>query len=99
MERPITRLFGTVVAALPPADADQGLRTRFLGDLGQYSQQVGVLPPRHQAARVDTLSLTALLRLEQTQRQLPQPRQVLRAVPRPMPLVILAETNVQHPVQ
>src|SRR5271157_3719706 len=28
-----------------------------------------------------------------------EPPQILRAVPRPMPLVILAETDVQHPVQ
>ena len=51
----------------------QGLRTRFLGDLSQYSQQVVVLPARQQAASVNALSLTLLLGLEQTQRQLPQP--------------------------
>ena len=44
----------------------QGLRTRFLGDLGQYTQEIVVLPPRKQAASGDTLALAVLLRLEQT---------------------------------
>ena len=44
----------------------QGLRTRFLGDLGQYSQEIVVLPARNQAASGDTLALAGLLRLEQT---------------------------------
>src|SRR2546430_208446 len=77
----------------------QGLRTRFLGDLSQYLQEIVVLPPRKQAAGGDTLAFAGLLCLEQAQRQLAEPRQVHRAVPGPVALVILAEADVQHPVQ
>jgi hypothetical protein len=45
---------------------NQGLRTRFLGDLGQYSQEIVVLPSRNQAPSGDTLAFAGLLRLEQT---------------------------------
>src|SRR5512142_1456106 len=58
-----------------------------------------VLPPRREAARGDTLALAALLRFEQAERQLPQPGQILAAVAGPVPLIILAETDVQDPVQ
>jgi predicted transposase YbfD/YdcC len=44
----------------------QGLRTRFLGDLGEYSQEIVVLPSRNQAPSGDTLAFTGLFRLEQT---------------------------------
>ena len=53
-------------AALHPARRKQGLRTRFLGDLGQYSQEIVVLPSRNQAPSGDTLAFAGLLRLEQT---------------------------------
>src|SRR3954466_10192770 len=33
----------------------QGLRTRFLGDLGEHSQEIVVLPARNQAPSGDTL--------------------------------------------
>ena len=48
---------------------------------------------------MDTLPFTLLLRFEQTQRQLAEPRQVLRTVPGPMLLVVLAETHIQDLVQ
>src|SRR5437867_1402026 len=77
----------------------QGLRTRFLGDLGQYTQEIVVLPTCKEAARRDTLPLAVLLRLEQAQRQLPHPCQILGTVAGPVPMVILTETDVQDPVQ
>src|SRR5215467_4081712 len=77
----------------------QGLRIRFLGDLGQYTQEIVVLPPGQESAGGDTLALAVLLRLEQAQRQLPQPAEVLGAVARPVPLIILTEADVQDPVQ
>src|SRR3954447_6109835 len=46
--------------------APQVLRTRFLGNLGQYPQEVVVFPSRKQAASGETLALAGLLRLEQT---------------------------------
>src|SRR3954451_15271800 len=77
----------------------QGLRTRFLGDLGEYSQEIVVLPARNQAPSGDTLAFTGLLCLEQTERQLAEPRQVHCAVPGPVPLVLLSDADVQDPVQ
>src|SRR5512142_3437599 len=58
-----------------------------------------VLPPRREAASGDTLALAVLLRLEQAERQLPQPGQILGAVAGPVPLLLLAETDVQDPMQ
>ena len=80
---------------------DQGLRTTFLRafrDLIQYAQQVLVFPPRQEAATVDTFSFTVFFGLKQTQRYLAEPGQVLRAVTSPMALLVLAETDIQHPV-
>src|SRR5208337_3719577 len=80
----------------------QVLRTTFLRDfrdLSQYSQQVLVFPPRQEAATVDALSFTFFLGLEQTQRHLAQPGKVLRTIAGPMSLLVLAETDIQHPVQ
>src|SRR3954451_6990225 len=82
-----------------PGHLQQGLRTRFLGDLCQYTQQIVVLPPGEESSGGDTLALAALLRLEQAQRQLPQPAEVLGAVARPVPLVIFPEAYVEDPVQ
>src|SRR3954462_13976604 len=79
----------------------QGLRITFLGDfrdLSQYTQQILVFPPRPEAATVDALTFAVFLGLEQTQRHLAEPRQVRRTVTCPVPLVILAEANVQDPV-
>src|SRR5208337_4035143 len=82
--------------------SSQVLRTTFLRDfrdLSQYSQQVLVFPPRQEAATVDALSFTFFLGLEQTQRHLAQPGKVLRTIAGPMSLLVLAETDIQHPVQ
>src|SRR5208337_1667021 len=85
-----------------PGGEVQVLRTTFLRDfrdLSQYSQQVLVFPPRQEAATVDALSFTFFLGLEQTQRHLAQPGKVLRTIAGPMSLLVLAETDIQHPVQ
>src|SRR5512135_654199 len=71
---------------------------RDFRDLGQYTQQVLVFPPRPEAATVDALAFAVFLGLEETQRQLAEPCQVRRTVARPVPLIVLAEADVQDPV-
>src|SRR3954452_6687030 len=77
----------------------QGLRTRFLGDLAEYLQEIVVLPARNQAPSGDTLAFAGLAGLAQAYRHLAQPRQVHRACPGPVPLGILVDAVVQDPVQ
>jgi putative transposase len=62
----LRRLEPTRQYSLASQKEGQALRTRFLGDLGQYCQEKVVLPSRNQAPSGDTPAFAGLLRLEQT---------------------------------
>ena len=77
----------------------QVLRITFLGYLSQDLQQVVVPPAGEMTSSVDALGFARRLGLEQAQRQLSDPCQVRRTVASPVALIVLAEADIQHPVQ